>query len=229
MTEHVEMARRIAGKMARRLPAALADDVQSAALLGLVEAASRFDIGRGESFTAFAAKRVRGAVLDELRRGDVLPRRVRQTARRTRDAVRRLEHELGRAPREEEVAGRLGVGVEEYRDRIAGLDAVEVVSLDDVSAVVSAGGEDPAEKTERARASDRVARARKRLDRREALVLSMLYDEGKTLAEIGRALGVTESRACQLHTRALRRVRAELGVAEPVRAPAARARRARRA
>jgi RNA polymerase sigma factor for flagellar operon FliA len=229
VTENVEMARRIAGKMARRLPASLADEVQSAALLGLVEAANRFNPGRGESFPAFAAKRVRGAVLDELRRGDVLPRRVRQTARLAREAVRRLEHELGRVPREEEIAARLGVEVDEYRERIAGLGSVEVVNLDDVAGAARQQGEGPAELTDRARQMARIEDARKRLDAREARVLEMLYDEQMTLAQIGEVLGVTESRACQLHTRALRRIRAELGTeaATSTRAPA-RARRARK-
>src|SRR5688572_8096946 len=87
VTENIHMAKRIAAMLARRLPPGLADDVQSAALLGLVEAARRFHPGRGDSFAAFAAKRVRGAILDELRRGDMLPRRARQAARRDRKSV----------------------------------------------------------------------------------------------------------------------------------------------
>ena len=215
VTENVAMARRIASKMARRLPTSLADDVQSAALLGLVEAANRFHPGRGESFPAFAAKRVRGAVLDELRRGDVLPRRARQTARRVREVVRCLEHTLGRVPRDEENAAKLGVDVEEYQDRIAGLGSVEVVSLEDI-----AGGSarddaaNPAEQVERRRCNARVAKARGKLSEREAKVLALHYEQQMTLAEIGKLLGVTESRVCQLHTRALKRLRADLESSE---------------
>ena len=228
VTENVDMARRIAGKMARRLPASLAEDVQSAALLGLVEAASRFHPGRGESFAAFAAKRVRGAILDELRRGDVLPRRARQAARRAREAVRRLEHDLGRAPREEEIAERLGVDVEDYRERIAGLGAVEVICLDDVSGGAREQGADPAELTEKARTAARVAGACEQLNEREARVLAMHYEEQMTLSQIGAVLGVTESRVCQLHTRAIRRLRADLGAEASANVAPARARRARR-
>ena len=227
VTENLEMAKRIAGKMARRLPASLADDVQSAALLGLVEAASRFHPGRGESFAAFAAKRVRGAILDELRRGDVLPRRARQAARRAREATRRLEHDLGRAPREEEIAERLGVAVEDYQDRIAGLGAVEVISLDDVAGGAREQGSDPAELTEKARTARRVAGACEQLNEREARVLAMHYEEQMTLAQIGAVLGVTESRVCQLHTRAIRRLRSELGAEPPAKSAPARTRRAR--
>lgn len=228
VTENIAMARRIASKMARRLPSSLADDVQSAALLGLVEAANRFHPGRGESFPAFAAKRVRGAVLDELRRGDVLPRRARQTARRVREVVRCLEHQLGRVPSDQEIADKLGVSIEEYQDRIAGLGAVEVVSLDDLSGGgARATSEDPAEQADRRRAAALVERARETLSEREAKVLALHYEQQMTLAEIGKILGVTESRVCQLHTRAIKRLRAEL---EQPAAPAARpTRSARRA
>ena len=229
VTENVAMARRIGSKMGRRLPSSIADDVQSAALLGLVEAANRFHPGRGESFPAFAAKRVRGAVLDELRRGDVLPRRARQTARRVREVVRCLEHQLGRVPSDQEIADKLGVSVEEYQDRIAGLGSVEVVSLDDLSGGgARAMSEDPAEQAERNRAAAMVDRARETLSEREASVLAMHYEQQMTLAEIGKVLGVTESRVCQLHTRAIKRLRAELQ--EKDASPAAkRTRAARRA
>ena len=228
VTENIAMARRIASKMARRLPASLADDVQSAALLGLVEAANRFHPGRGESFPAFAAKRVRGAVLDELRRGDVLPRRARQTARRVREVVRCREHQLGRVQRDEEIADKLGVSVEEYQDRIAALGAVELVSLDEMAGGgARSGGEDPAEQADNRRTAALVERARQTLSEREAKVLTLHYEQQMTLAEIGKLLGVTESRVCQLHTRAIKRLRAEL---EESPAPAAkRTRPARRA
>ncbi len=215
VTENINMARRIAAMLARRLPPGLTDDVQSAALLGLVEAARRFHPGRGDSFPAFAAKRVRGAILDELRRGDMLPRRARQAARRVREAVRALEHTLGRVPRDEEIAAHLGVDVEHYRDKLAGLGSVEMVSLDRVIGGSSEPGGDPEQNAIRAAIMEKLGRARERLDPREARILTMYYEEQMTLAEIGRLLGVTESRVCQLHTRALRRLRDEM---DPARA-----------
>ncbi len=210
VTENVHMAKRIAAVLARRLPPGLADDVQSAALLGLVEAARRFHPGRGDSFPAFAAKRVRGAILDELRRGDMLPRRARQAARRVREAVRALEQSLGRVPRDEEIAQHLGVDVEHYRDKLAGLGSVEMVSLDRVVGGSQEPGADPEQSAMRAAVMEKLVRAREQLDPREARILAMYYDEQMTLAEIGRLLGVTESRVCQLHTRALRRLREEM-------------------
>jgi RNA polymerase sigma factor FliA len=226
VTENINMARRIAAMLARRLPPGLADDVQSAALLGLVEAARRFHPGRGDSFPAFAAKRVRGAILDELRRGDMLPRRARQAARRVREAVRALEHTLGRVPRDEEIAAHLGVDVDHYRDKLAGLGSVEMVSLDRVVGGSSEPGGDPEQNAIRAAVMEKLGRARERLDAREARILTMYYEEQMTLAEIGRLLGVTESRVCQLHTRALRRLRDEM---DPSRARPERTERKRRA
>jgi RNA polymerase sigma factor for flagellar operon FliA len=210
VTENVHMAKRIAAMLARRLPPGLADDVQSAALLGLVEAARRFHPGRGDSFAAFAAKRVRGAVLDELRRGDMLPRRARQAARRVREAVRTLEHSLGRVPRDEEIAAHLGVDVEHYHDKLAGLGSVEMVSLDRVIGGSLEPGASPEQNAMRAAVIERLGRARERLAPREARILILYYEEQMTLAEIGRLLGVTESRVCQLHTRALRRLREDM-------------------
>ncbi|HTE56089.1 MAG TPA: FliA/WhiG family RNA polymerase sigma factor [Kofleriaceae bacterium] len=210
VTENVHMARRIASVLARRLPPGLNDDVQSAALLGLVEAARRFHPGRGDSFPAFAAKRVRGAILDELRRGDMLPRRARQAARRVREAVRSLEQSLGRVPRDEEIAAHMGVDIGHYRDKLAGLGSVEMVSLDRVIGGSHEPGSDPEQNAMRAAVMERLGRAREQLDPRETRILAMYYDEQMTLAEIGRLLGVTESRVCQLHTRALRRLRDEM-------------------
>jgi RNA polymerase sigma factor for flagellar operon FliA len=215
VTENIHMAKRIASMLARRLPPGLADDVQSAALLGLVEAARRFHPGRGDSFPAFAAKRVRGAILDELRRGDMLPRRARQAARRVREAVRSLEHSLGRIPRDEEIAAHLCVDVEHYRDKLAGLGSVEMVSLDRVVGGSVESGADPEQNAMRAAVIERLSRAREQLDPREARILSYYYEEQMTLAEIGRLLGVTESRVCQLHTRALRRLREEMDPGQP--------------
>jgi RNA polymerase sigma factor FliA len=223
VTENVAMAVRIASKMSRRLPASLAQDVKSAALLGLVEAANRFHPGRGVGFPAFAAKRVRGAILDALRAGDVLPRRARKTARRTREAVRCLEQTLGRAPSSEEIASKLGVDVDEYHCRIAGLCSVQVISLDDVAAV-GAGelGDDPTVQAERTLALERLERARERLSEREARILTLYYEERRTLSEIGRLLGVTESRVCQLHGRDIEKL---ISILAPERASKGRPRR----
>ena len=129
--EHIDMARRIALRVARRLPDWITtDDVVAAAMVGLTEAADRYDSTRGEPFAAFAEKRIRGAVLDELRRGDLMPRRARVKARQVGQAAARLEGKLGRPPEDEELALELGVSVEEYREDLAGLTHVALVDLE---------------------------------------------------------------------------------------------------
>lgn len=203
----METAQRIAASMARKLPPQLSDDVRSAALLGLVEAANRFDPEQEDTFPAYAARRIRGAILDELRRGDVLPRRQRKMARQARHAVQRLEHQLGRAPTDAEVAGSLEVSLDDYRDRYQ-VGNVQTVSLDDC--VVSEAGPSPLEALEQARTLERVHSATAALSPRERQILDMQRDQHMTLAEIGVQLGITESRVCQLRSRALRKMRDRL-------------------
>src|SRR5262249_52443662 len=110
ISEHVEIARRISLRLARRCPDWIArEDLVAAGLLGLTEAADRYDETRNEPFLSFAEKRIRGAVLDELRRGDIMPRRVRQMARKIGATIQQLEREYGEAPTDERVANALGV------------------------------------------------------------------------------------------------------------------------
>ncbi|MBI4509612.1 MAG: RNA polymerase sigma factor FliA [Deltaproteobacteria bacterium] len=218
---HVDMARRIACRMARRLPPSITvDEVVAAAMLGLAEAADRYDSSRGEPFEAFAAPRVQGAVLDELRRGDPLPRRRRVLARKIGNTVNQLEGRLGRAAEDHEVAAELGVSVEEYRDDLEGLTHVALVELDErtvtgaVDPDVAHGRQhlsSPFMITERAQLKQELVRGLKSLPEREALVMALYYDEELTFAEIAQVLGVTESRICQIHSKAILRLRALLG------------------
>ena len=130
VVEHAPIARRIALRMARRLPdPVLVDDVVAAAYLGLTQAAERYDAKRGEPFLGFAERRIRGAVYDELRRADVLPRRQRQKAKKVQDAIRRVEQKLGRAAEDQEVAADLGVTVAEYRSDLEQLTHVAIVEF----------------------------------------------------------------------------------------------------
>lgn len=211
--EHLDMARRIARKTLRRLPSSVRlDDLESAAMLGLTEAATRFDPTRGEPFVAFAAKRVRGAILDELRRQDVLTRRGRERARELEAAARAVEDRTGRAATTEEVAGELGCSAEEVSRRRARLQAANVVSFDEVaelSAPASELGAD--EQLEQRERHEEMVAALEGLPQRELLILSMCYQDGLTLKEIGDILGVSESRVCQLRGRALRTLRKRMG------------------
>ncbi len=211
ITMHLGMALKMARKMARRLPSTVSrDDVESAALLGLTEAATRYDTTRQEPFMAFAAKRVRGAILDHLRKNDILSRRARQGARRVAEATRELEAQLGRAPTDAEIAASMGMTEMVFNRTYANVREAAVIHLDDLRCELSDGGRTGAEVAERQRRKTALMTALEVLDEREQMVLSCYYREGLTLREIGTILGVTESRVCQLHTQALSILRTRL-------------------
>jgi RNA polymerase sigma factor for flagellar operon FliA len=213
IAEHIDIARRIATRMARRCPPWISsDDVVAAGLLGLAEAADRFDETREESFLGFAEKRIRGAVLDELRRGDIMPRRVRQMARRVGETIQTLEQKLGAAPDDETVANALGVSLEHYRADLEQLVHITVGMFDESDGGVPPGGDEssPANLAERREVLADIRAALDHLDQRDVLILSLYYNEELTYVEIGEVLGVTTSRVCQLHGRAIARLRTEL-------------------
>lgn len=212
ITDHVDLALKIARHMSYRLPASVSrEDVDSAALLGLTEAASRYDASRNEPFMAFAKKRIRGAVVDHLRRIDHLSRRSRQEARRVRDAARRLEAELGRSVSEREVAEDMGISVDSVRSAYRSLRAATTVRLDDSDeAIIGMHFETATEVVERQQRRTALLRALEGLERRSLMIIALHYQEGLTLSEIGEVLGVTESRVCQLRTQALRELRSKL-------------------
>jgi RNA polymerase sigma factor FliA len=205
--EYVGMARRIAMKIARRSgPRVCRDEIVAAALLGLTEAADRYDATRGEPFVAFAEKRIRGAVFDELRRGDFLPRRVRQTLRRAAQARHDLEV-AGTPVTDEAMARALGVTVEDYRDDIAPLAEASVRSLDAGMTEPAASWPSPAAQAETSEALGRVAAAVETLPAREARILALHYGDDLPYRAIARDLGLTASRVCQLHSRAIDQIR----------------------
>jgi RNA polymerase sigma factor for flagellar operon FliA len=212
---HVDVAKRIALRVARRVPDWICvDDLVAAGMMGLAEAADRFDEQRGEPFVAFAEKRIRGAVLDELRRGDIMPRRVRTKARQVGKAIRQLEQTLGRPPEDEEIAAALDVSVEEYRDNLAALSHVALIEVTpEIARSEEYNGRDecsPHVQAERSEMLRLIEEALHRLEERDALILSLYYNEQFTYSEIGGLLEVSESRVCQLHSRALARLRVEV-------------------
>jgi RNA polymerase sigma factor for flagellar operon FliA len=212
IAEHAEIARRIALKMARRCPSWVArEDLVSAGLLGLTEAALRYDNTRAEPFLPFAEQRIRGAVLDELRRGDMLPRRVRQAARKVAATIRGLEN-AGEQATDEKVASTLGVTLENYRDNLATLLHVETESIDGEGAAILVCEQDrPDEQASRRETLANVRRALDKLEQRDVTLLGLHYIEEMTFQEIATTLGITASRACQLLWRAVARLRTQLG------------------
>jgi len=212
IADHTEVAKRIALKMARRCPSWVArEDLVSAGLLGLTEAARRYDDTRAEPFLPFAEQRIRGAVLDELRRGDMLPRRVRQTARKVAAAIRQIESSGERAT-EDNIADKLGVTVDNYRENLATLLHVETESIDGDGAIVLVDKQEtPVELAARSEMLRRVREAIDHLEQRDVTLLGLHYIEEMTFQEIATTIGITASRACQLLWRAVARLRTQLG------------------
>jgi len=212
IAEHVEIARRISLRIARNCPDWIRrEDIVAAGMLGLTEAAERYDGTRAEPFLSFAEKRIRGAVIDELRRGDVMPRRLRRLARKIGEVIQAIERQHGEAT-DEQVAAALGVTVEHYRENLEKIVHVTVGALElDHDTMMPTGEEDsPETQATRNHALTRVRSALDRIDKRDQLLLALYYNEDLTYTEIGEVLGVTRSRVCQLHGRAIARLRAEI-------------------
>jgi RNA polymerase sigma factor FliA len=212
ITQHANVARRIALKMARRCPSWIArEDLVAAGLLGLTEAARRYDATRAEPFLPFAEQRIRGAVLDELRRGDLLPRRVRQVARKVAATIQSLQH-AGEEPTDERVASTLGVSVERYREDLAGLIHIETQSIDGERAPLLVDPQQrPDDAASRSELLRQVRAALDLMEQRDVTLLGLHYIEEMTFQEIAATLGITASRACQLMWRAVARLRTHLG------------------
>jgi RNA polymerase sigma factor FliA len=212
---YMAMVRRHAYRLARRLPSHVnVDDLMGAGYVGLADALHKYDRSGPDRFEAYADFRIRGAMLDELRSYDPLSRDLRDLNNRLVTAVRNLTSELGRQPEESEIARALDLPLATFRDRLAKLAFGGLVSLDTTGGDGSDGleiGDDsePADaqllRTER---RERLARAVDTLPERLQSLLRLYYEQDYTLREIGQALGVTESRACQLHAEAVVRLRA---------------------
>jgi RNA polymerase sigma factor FliA len=210
---HAPLLDRCARRLAARSGYAVApDDLWSAGALGLLEAARRFDAARDVRFETFAEHRVRGAMLDEMRRLDHLPRRLRAGVERIDRARARLGQSLGREPDALELASEVGQPPEDVAEALQLLQPVVPVDDEDVR-----DGAAPADEAiERGEAARRLAKAIEGLPERLRILLALYYDEGLTYREIARVMGVSEPRVCQLHSDAVKRLRAAL---EDVRAP----------
>lgn len=209
--DHALTARRIALRVARQYPAWIPrEDLVAAGMLGLIEAADRYDDSRQEPFLAFAEHRIRGAILDEVRRGDIMPRRKRQLARRVAAAIRELE-QAGESPSDDQIAEKLGVSVETYRDEIAHVTKVEVRSLDGESDVLAGTEVPPDVEANRRVTLERVRAQLGLLDARDATIIGLHFLEDQTFQEIATTLHITPSRVSQLMSRAMGRLRALLG------------------
>lgn len=197
--------------MARRCPDWISrDDLVSAGMVGLIEAADRYDDSRQEPFIAFAEHRIRGAILDELRRGDIMPRRVRQMARKINSAIKELEKN-GEAASDERVAGALGVSVADYQGGLAQLVHVEVAPFDGEELRLVATDIAPDIQADQRKTLGHIKAALACLETRDATILGLHYIEELTYQEIADTLKITPSRVCQLLWRAVERLRSHMG------------------
>lgn len=211
VTRHAELVKRIAYHLAGRLPPSVeVVDLIQAGMLGLLEAATHYTANRGASFETYAGIRIRGAMIDALRKLDWAPRSVHRKARAVAAAVRELEKETGRDARDGEIAERLGVSMEDYHSILQDAASCRLASLDDTTAAAAPALADPFREIADDDFRGALAEAIEGLPEREKLVMSLYYGDELNLKEIGAVLKVTESRVCQLHGQALVRLKARL-------------------
>jgi RNA polymerase sigma factor for flagellar operon FliA len=221
---YAPLVKYVAGRLGSGLPAHVDEgDLVSYGLLGLISAIERYDPERDIKFETYAIMRIKGAIIDELRALDWVPRSVRSRAREIERAIAELESKLGHAPSDEQIAAKIGITVEELDDSLNDISRSSIAALDELWSVSGEGdqvslldtiedttGPRPAEALDETELRETLADAIARLPEREKLVVTLYYYEELTLREIGEVLGVTESRVSQLHTKAVLRLKSRL-------------------
>lgn len=217
--DHVELVRTLAARLAHRVPSHVEfNELVSVGMMGLVEAARRYQPALGVPFDAFARRRVHGAMVDSLRGMDWAPRSVRRLRRELDAAISKVRHQVGREPSEKEIAAEMGVGEAEYAKILDQIRAVDLAALRQLESpdeqplleVAMESDEGPHARLERAELREHLGRALLTLPERERQILSLYYEHELTLAEIGAVIGVGESRVSQIRTQAIARLRTSL-------------------
>ena len=213
---HSDLVQKIAYHLIARLPASvLVEDLIQSGMIGLLEAARNFDGSKGASFETFAGIRIRGAMLDEMRRGDWVPRSVHKNSRSIASAISAVEKRTGRDAKEAEIAAQLAITLPEYHHMLRDVNCAKLVAYEDLisseEGLSSETSNDDVTFSEvsEAQFANKLASMIKELPAREALVLSLYYDEELNLKEIGLVLEVSESRVSQIHSQALHRLKAK--------------------
>lgn len=218
VTEHVSLVKRIAYHLLARLPPSVqADDLIQSGMIGLLEAARNYDPSQKASFETYAGIRIRGAMLDEIRRSDWIPRSVHRKARQIAEAIHLVESRTGREARDQDVAEILTLSLSEYRQLLQEARGYRLLSMEDLlsnedgmTPEIPDYSANPVEQVEESDFRMALAEAIRHLPERERLVVALYYDEELNLREIGAVLGVSESRVCQIHSQAMLRLRARL-------------------
>ena len=217
---HALLVKRIGLHLMTRLPSSVQlDDLLQAGMIGLLDAARNYDGSKGASFETYAGIRIRGAMIDEIRRGDWVPRSVHRNTRRISEAIDVVEQQHGRDAKDAEVAVQLGVSLDEYHSMLNEAACGRVVGIEDLGVSDDVLSGEPEDDEDNNKAFSSLAKERfqqalaegiSHLPEREALVLSLYYDEEMNLKEIGQILSVSESRVSQIHSQAMHRLRARM-------------------
>ncbi len=220
LREHAHLVKRIAHQMMAKLPYSVQiDDIIQAGMLGLLDAATRFDELHGAQFETYATQRIRGAMLDELRAADWLPRSLRRDMRRIETAISQLQQKLGKPPAESEIAEQLEIPLAEYQHMLQESRGAQLLYYEDFNNddqddffehFESDKDADPMHLLQDGRFRQELVTAIEALPERERMVMGMIYEQDMNLSEIGAVMGVGESRVSQLHSQAVARLRGKL-------------------
>lgn len=220
--QYQPLVRRLAHHMMAKLPANVqVDDLIQVGLIGLSEALARYEAAQGVQFETFATQRIRGAMLDELRDNDWMSRGSRKSQKEIEQAMRRLEHQLGRTPLESEIATEMAMSLEDYQSLLGRVRGTQLVYIEDMTRSdddensfldhhISDTEADPVNLLRDQRLRQALIAAIKNLPEREQFIMSMYYEKDMNLKEIAAVLDVTESRICQLHSQSIARLRAKM-------------------
>ncbi len=216
--QHATLVKRIAHHLMARLPpSVLVDDLIQAGMIGLLEAAKNFDGSKGASFETFAGIRIRGAMLDEIRKGDWTPRSVHKNSRAISEAISQVEKETGRDAKDAEIAAVMNVSLDDYHQMLNEVNAGKLVGIEDlgvsedvITTDENSGSDTPLDDLMQGAFQKALAHAITTLPEREAIVLSLYYDEELNLREIGEVLDVSESRVSQIHSQAMLKLKSRM-------------------
>lgn len=219
VAEYAQLVKRLAYQLVARLPSSVqVDDLIQAGMMGLLDALNHYDDNHGAQFETYATLRIRGAMMDELRDADWAPRSVRKNAREIELVIRQLEQALGQPPTEQQIAGKLGIGLDDYQGMLADMRGHQLVHYDDfenedgesIAFNLADNRPTPFQVLQDEAMRVTLVNSIGELPEREKMVMAMYYQEDLNLKEIGAVLGVTESRVSQLHSQAIMRLRGKM-------------------
>ncbi|HWZ48402.1 MAG TPA: RNA polymerase sigma factor FliA [Herbaspirillum sp.] len=222
LTQHGPLVKKLAHQLKARLPPNVeVDDLIQAGMIGLLDAIARYEDTHGAQFETYAVQRIRGAMLDELRSSDWLPRSIRQNMRKVEDAVQVLTQQLGRAPQESEMAKQMDLTLVQFQALLGECGGHQLIYYEDfhdsegghehfLDRFAVGEGQDPSQGLVDEGFRAAVIEAINRLPEREKILMGLYYEQEMNLKEIGAVLGVSESRVCQLHSQAIARMRSTL-------------------